>query len=218
MNCNVLRNVIGYYRNIVLRIVLAVTVTWSVTMALPLRSEAQVVGELLPPVLLLPENSSWVNCGLTLLELAGSEDVQVLETIYLNSVSKDPAFLRKLLAVISVESNFNPRAHSTAEAYGLMQMTEVAVSSATGYCDLRPLRRMELLYEPSTNVRYGSCYLSEVLAISGGDLTRALIFYNGGGKQLSRYDRGDRIVTETANYVLQVRRALTVCTGNRASE
>lgn len=116
-----------------------------------------------------------------------------------------------MFSVIYVESQFDPHAHSQAAAFGLMQITEVAERDAARTCALRPLRSLSDLYDPMTNIRYGSCYLSQLLQDAGGDWTRALVAYNGGGRQLLRYDSGQSIVAETANYVLAVQRAHRQC-------
>ena len=116
-----------------------------------------------------------------------------------------------LMAVISVESQFKARAISHASAYGLMQMTRVAVTESIKYCNLRKISNMTELLDSATNVRYGSCYLKKVLDQADGDWDRALILYNGGSRQLTKYMAGSTIASETANYVLQVRRALRIC-------
>ncbi len=116
-----------------------------------------------------------------------------------------------MFAVIFVESRFNRDALSPKQAYGLMQMTMPAVIDAAQRCNLRVPMDMSHLFDSVTNVKFGSCYLKKVLDDADGDWTRALILYNGGLRQLRKYDAGDSIVTETANYVLQVERALRLC-------
>lgn len=132
-----------------------------------------------------------------------------------NSVVNTTEFIEYVLSVIYVESRFRSDARSDKEAYGLMQMTSIAVEDAVEHCGLRPLGSggIESLFDTATNITYGSCYLKKVLEEADGDWTRALILYNGGYAQLMRYDRGDQIVTETANYVLRVQRAHSVCVG-----
>lgn len=119
--------------------------------------------------------------------------------------------MNHLMAVIYVESRFNRSALSEKEAYGLMQMTLPAVQDATESCNLRPVLNMDHLFDSVTNIRYGSCYLRKLFREMNGDWTRTLITYNGGYRMLTRYDRGETLVSETANYVLQVQRALQLC-------
>lgn len=152
-------------------------------------------------------------CGMRLLKEAGKTgpETESLPGLYSRaSIDKDTEFLSRMLAVIYVESGFNKRAKSHAEAHGLMQMTEIAVKDAVKHCNLRPVA-MDNLFDSYTNVKYGTCYLSKLLTETGGDWDRALIAYNGGYAQLQKYDRGETIAAETANYVLKVNRAMKMC-------
>lgn len=154
-------------------------------------------------------------CGLRLLTKAGrtGNGTATLPALYRkHSVNKDVEFLEYMMSVIYVESKFNKNAHSHADAIGLMQMTIPAVQDAVIHCGLKPVLDMDHMLDSATNIRYGTCYLKKALEETDNDWTRALILYNGGYKQLTRYDKGETIVSETANYVLSVHRALkTIC-------
>jgi soluble lytic murein transglycosylase-like protein len=160
----------------------------------------------------VPEIDAVSSCGLNLLREAGKhgEHVTGLPELYSRaSVDKSEEFMQYLLSIIYVESKFNKLAISPALAYGLMQMTEIAVREAAGNCpSLRMLGDMSKLHDSYTNVKYGSCFLKKLLTDMDGDWTRTLIAYNGGYAQLIKYDRGDTITHETSNYVLKVNRAL----------
>lgn len=130
-----------------------------------------------------------------------------------HSVVKEDSFIEYMLSVIYVESRFRADAKSDKDAIGLMQMTGIAIEAAVKNCNLHPVGDIRSLFDIATNVKYGSCYLKKVLEEADGDWTRALILYNGGYKQLTKYDRGDTINHETSNYVLQVERARKICRG-----
>ena len=150
------------------------------------------------------------HCGSVLLGLSGKPD-SGLDKLYLKaSISKDTEFMTYLLAVIYVESHFNKQAVSEQEARGLMQMTSIAVDSATQHCKFKSITS-DHLFDSYTNIKYGSCYLKKMLDESNGDWTKALILYNGGYRQLTKYMQGDDITTETANYILKVNRARELC-------
>jgi len=152
-------------------------------------------------------------CGMRLLREAGKTgpETEKLPALYSRaSIDKDTEFLSRMLAVIYVESAFNKHAKSQSEAHGLMQMTAIAVKDAVKHCNLRPVS-MDNLFDSYTNVKYGTCYLSKLLGETGGDWDRALIAYNGGYAQLQKYDKGETIAAETANYVLKVNRAIKLC-------
>jgi soluble lytic murein transglycosylase len=152
-------------------------------------------------------------CGMLLMREAGKTgpEIEMLSDLYSRaSTDKDVEFRLYMLAVIYTESRFNSKAVSIADAHGLMQMTEIAVIDAAKHCNLQPVR-MDNLFDSYTNVQYGTCYLAKLLGETEGDWDRALVAYNGGYVQLQRYDRGVNIASETANYVLKVKKAVKFC-------
>jgi hypothetical protein len=79
-----------------------------------------------------------------------------------------------LLAVARGESDFQPKARSHANAYGLMQILWPGTAKHLG------LDRLSELLEPCTNVDAGARYLRELLEKYDGNLHRALAAYNYG--------------------------------------
>lgn len=153
------------------------------------------------------------NCAVNLLEAVGKNGVesqQLPELYRKHSASEEEEFLEYMFSIMYVESAFNRKAVSHADAYGLMQMTRIAVEDAVlkGNCNLRPLGDMNKLHDSVTNVKYGTCFLKKINDEVNGDWKRTLILYNGGYIQLQRYEKGESIASETANYVLKVERAL----------
>lgn len=107
-----------------------------------------------------------------------------------------------VLAVIMVESSFNPRARSSAGAVGLMQVMPVTakeIGRALGY------RPAEIdLTDPATNIRFG-CYYLAALEKRCGSLERALQAYNGGPATLAELATGDtHPYPETRQFVERV--------------
>jgi soluble lytic murein transglycosylase-like protein len=76
--------------------------------------------------------------------------------------------------LVRVESQFNPRATSSAGAIGLTQV----IPSTARYFDKTITR--ERLYEPRTNLRLGFRYLRTLIDQYNGDLRLALLVYNRG--------------------------------------
>ncbi len=114
-------------------------------------------------------------------------------------------------AITWIESHFDPRVKSHRDAYGLMQMTHVAMLEAAAYCHLPVLKSMDRLYDIPTNIQYGTCYFKFLVDASNDDYTRALIIYNGGFRALQMYDKGVNLPNETAQYVLAVDRVRKLC-------
>lgn len=82
------------------------------------------------------------------------------------------------LALVKVESHFDPRAHSSAGAIGL---TQILPSTARLY---EPGITIAQLYDRDTNLRLGFRYLHDLLDHYGNDLERALLAYNRGPSRL----------------------------------
>lgn len=76
--------------------------------------------------------------------------------------------------LINVESRFNPRAKSSAGAFGLAQ---VQVATAKFYDSEITEER---LYEPELNLQIGFRYLRDLIETYAGDIKMALLAYNRG--------------------------------------
>jgi soluble lytic murein transglycosylase-like protein len=104
-----------------------------------------------------------------------------------------------VLAVIEVESNFNPKARSHKHAQGLMQLIP-ETAKRFGVADP---------YDPDDNVRGGMAYLRWLLDHFDGDLTLALAGYNAGEGAVQRHG-GVPPYKETRNYVRRVAQVLGI--------
>lgn len=83
-------------------------------------------------------------------------------------------------ALIRQESRFDPRAHSGAGAYGLMQVMPATAAWLEGDDSLR--RYPERLLDPAINLRVGQDYIAYLMTMApiDGDLLRMVASYNGG--------------------------------------
>lgn len=121
-----------------------------------------------------------------------------------------------ILAVIRTESDFHPRAVSSAGAIGLMQLLPDTFTDI-GERLLQEASDDTQIHTPSVNIRYGVCYLS-YLYHQFGDWETALAAYNAGegrvrtwlaDKELSPEGALQTIpYPETARYVQGVIHAL----------
>jgi hypothetical protein len=103
-----------------------------------------------------------------------------------------------VLAVIQVESNFNPQALSPKNAQGLMQLIP-ATAERFGVSDV---------WNPEDNIRGGMAYLRWLLDHFEGDITLALAGYNAGEGAVARHG-GIPPYAETQAYVQKVTRLLS---------
>jgi soluble lytic murein transglycosylase len=107
-----------------------------------------------------------------------------------------------IAAVIYRESRFDPDAVSESGAVGLMQLlpdTAEGIAELTGGTEFR----VDDLYDPELNVRYGSFYLRRLLTKYDGNVELALAAYHAGQGNVDRWlSEGGRIeFAETREYV-----------------
>lgn len=104
--------------------------------------------------------------------VAGSQTGRIVAAAYraAHEVGLDPLLV---LAVISVESRFNPIAESVMGARGLMQ-----IIPKYHYAKLERLGGEEALFDPERNIRVGARILQEYVHRTG-TLEGGLQFYNG---------------------------------------
>lgn len=98
----------------------------------------------------------------------------------------DPAWI---YAVARQESAMDPSARSPVGAMGLMQLMPATGRSVARKLQ-HPLEDRQQLLEPSTNIRFGSYYLSEVLQRFDGNPILATAAYNAGPHRVERWFPG----------------------------
>lgn len=98
-------------------------------------------------------------------------------TYYADKYEIDPLML---YAFIRTESNFDPMADSDAGARGLMQITEVTFDWIKSKIAPTEDLTFEDLYDPETNIRFGSYFVSYCLLRYQDDLATAAAAYHSG--------------------------------------
>ncbi len=78
------------------------------------------------------------------------------------------------LAVVQVESNFNPKARGRHGEIGLMQI-KPSTARGVGFRG-----SSKALYQPKTNIKWGMKYLAGAHERAGGDLCGTILRYNAG--------------------------------------
>lgn len=109
-----------------------------------------------------------------------------------------------LAALITVESQWKANSLSATGASGPMQLMPDGAAEGAEECHI-PIPQGYQLEEWDTAIRVGSCLLRYDLRQVGGDWLYALVLYNGGWRQLLRLQNTGHIVSETDEYVKQVK-------------
>jgi len=99
-------------------------------------------------------------------------------------------------ALMRQESRFDPRAVSSAGAFGLMQLMPDTARRLAGVRHLNP----ERLFEPDFNIRLGARFLRQLHDRFGGQLELVVAAYNAGGTAVARW-HARRAWTEPAEFV-----------------
>ena len=118
------------------------------------------------------------------------KDVEMLVQQWAPLYAIDPELV---MALISVESSFDPGAISPKNAQGLMQLIP-ATAARFG---------VKNTFNPVDNLKGGLAYLRWLLAYFKGDVELVLAAYNSGEETVERY-RGIPPYKETRDYVRQI--------------
>jgi soluble lytic murein transglycosylase len=99
-----------------------------------------------------------------------------------NRLALDPYLV---LALARQESLFNPKATSSSNARGLMQLIPSTARKMASQNGIDP--EAIALYDPSVNVQLGTTYLKNLFEMFHGDEFHAVAAYNGGENAVSKW-------------------------------
>lgn len=125
---------------------------------------------------------------------------QWLEPIIARASSRYGVDASLIKAVIKAESNFNPRAVSSAGARGLMQLMP-GTARGLGVTDS---------FDPEQNVMAGTRFLRNLLDRYDGNLDAALAAYNWGPGNVDKHPT--RLPSETRAYLARIKQLLATDT------
>jgi soluble lytic murein transglycosylase-like protein len=144
----------------------------------------------LPPCL-LPERVEPVHVVVDdTIEIRGRPEVEALVKQLAPQYEIDPQLV---MALIMVESNFNPKAVSPKNAQGLMQLIPETAERFG----------VQKVFNPADNLKGGLAYLRWLMAFFQGEVKLVLAAYNAGERAVERY-KGIPPYEETRAYVQRI--------------
>ncbi|RPI44304.1 MAG: lytic transglycosylase [Betaproteobacteria bacterium] len=124
------------------------------------------------------------------IQIKGRPEVEALVKQLAPQYAIDPQLV---MALISVESSFNPKAVSPKNAQGLMQLIPETAERFG----------VKKVFNPAENIRGGLAYLRWLMAFFQGEVKLVLAAYNAGERAVERY-KGIPPYEETRHYVQRI--------------
>jgi len=113
-----------------------------------------------------------------------------------------------IMAVIEVESKFNPKAVSKAGAIGLMQIMPKTAKAVSRELKIKKYNK-DSLYNPGINIKIGTYYLKKLLLEFNNDIDLTLAAYNAGMGNIRKWQEQKKEIPfeETRTFVKRVKSA-----------
>ena len=107
-----------------------------------------------------------------------------------------------IYAVIKTESDFNPNAVSSADARGLMQLTEDTFDWISRYRFFEPELEFDIMFDPETNARFGTWFLS-YLYDSYTDRNAVIAAYHAGYYAVREWLQDERYTRDGIHLIVE---------------
>ncbi len=121
------------------------------------------------------------------LEKADAIEIDKWTKQYCSGISNADALVAGL---IMTESNWRTNAKSGAGAVGLTQFMPATARGVAKQLGVSPFSANDLLSDRNLAIRFGTYYICTRIKDYGGNVTKGLIAYNGGGGAVTAYERG----------------------------
>jgi soluble lytic murein transglycosylase len=151
--------------------------------------------ELFPPVIRLVNEAGDLNPDFKSLDVIQLSLPQVYKDAINEQALKQKLSPYLVRSLIRQESAFGPRAISTSNAYGLMQLIGPTAQEVATELGLRGISIPEDIYVPENNIQMGTFYLAKVLKQYQGNVPMGLAAYNAGPHRLRNFVDGRKEVS-----------------------
>lgn len=121
-----------------------------------------------------------------------------------------------LSALIMTESGWHTTSRSGAGAVGLTQFIPSTAYGIANTLGVSPFTTSDLINNPDLSIRFGAYYVCKRINDYGGNVTKGLIAYNGGGGAVVAYEVGTPIYSTVAyaNKIISIKQAYQTIYGS----
>ncbi|MEZ0393009.1 MAG: transglycosylase SLT domain-containing protein [Pseudobdellovibrionaceae bacterium] len=136
--------------------------------------------QLFPPVIRLVNEAGDLNPELRALDVVNLSFPQVYKDVIQEQAARQKLSPILVRSLIRQESAFGPRAISTSNAYGLMQIIGPTAQEISSELNLKSLVIPDDVYVPENNIQMGTYYIAKMIRQFGGNVPLGLAAYNAG--------------------------------------
>lgn len=152
--------------------------------------------QLYPPVIRLVNEAGDLDANLRALEIVNLS----LPPVYKEAINEQ-ALKQKLSpflvrSLIRQESAFGPRAISTSNAYGLMQIIGPTAQEISTELGLKGVIIPDDIFVPENNIQMGTYYIAKMIRQFGGNVPLGLAAYNAGPHRMKTFIESRKEVAE----------------------
>jgi soluble lytic murein transglycosylase len=139
---------------------------------------------LFPPTIRLVNEATDLDTELRALDVISLSLPQVYKEIIQDQAAKQKLNPYLVRSLIRQESAFGPRAVSTSNAYGLMQLIGPTAAEVATELGLRGIAIPDDVFVPENNIQMGTYYIAKVIKQYNGHVPLGLAAYNAGPHRL----------------------------------
>lgn len=151
---------------------------------------------LFPPAIRLVNESTDLDPELRALDVISLSLPQVYKDAIQDQAVKQKLNPYLVRSLIRQESAFGPRAISTSNAYGLMQLIGPTAQEVATELGLRGISIPDDVFVPENNIQMGTYYISKMIKQFGGHVPLGLAAYNAGPHRLKGFVEARKEVSE----------------------
>ena len=151
---------------------------------------------LFPPSIRLVNEATELDPQLRSLDVISLSLPQAYKDAIQDQAAKQKLSPYLVRSLIRQESAFGPRAISTSNAYGLMQLIGPTAQEVAGELGLRGISIPDDVFVPENNIQMGTYYIAKMIKQFNGHVPLGLAAYNAGPYRLKNFVEARKEVSE----------------------